>query len=528
VTRLSRSDQGYSGAILEYHYFRLLSHVFDHVFHTENLTGVEVLSTTTTGTLSNLSYSMPSSKLPRNAFGRSLVITVLGTLLAGIFIDVVAASNGAVALSDASNRTLAVPQWLYLATGGAAIGASAILASVVTNRTFVRSIHDWRKLLPMRVPLRRGLSYLARFIGILALAIIVYTGFVGPQIPTVNVAVILVFAGVRAGLTMVVYTVGNVWPAMNPWRTISRRLPTLDRRYPATLDRWPAVVGLLTLVWIETVTPVNKDPTLLATAICLYSVITITGAVVFTPSSWFSNVDPVSVTFHFYGQVAPLRWSEGGVTLRPPGFDLPDSGSVASNADVAFVIALIWELTFSGFVTTTTGVAFVTAIVDFGIPPILVYGLLFVIGYALFLGAFWFAAHVARNTGSTYLTPRTIALRFAPPLLAIAVGYHLAHYFGFFVSLLPSLIPAITSPLSPPANPIVFTLPGWFGGLTIAFILVGHLLAVWLAHSQAYATFPSRLQAIRSQYAFILVMICYTVISLWLISLPTASPAFVS
>ncbi|GAA0259119.1 hypothetical protein ACFFQF_23525 [Haladaptatus pallidirubidus] len=471
---------------------------------------------------------MASNEPPWHATVRSLGTAVIGCFFGLALIDVVIASNAAVGLSDASSETLAVPQWLYLATGGAVIGASALLASVITDREFIRSVHDWRKPVSAQLPLRQGIVYLARFVGVAGLVIIVYRGFVGPQVPTANAAVILVFAGVRAGLTMVVYLVGNVWPALNPWRTIAELLPNLGRRYPARLGRWPAVAGLLALVWLETVTPVNKEPALLATAICAYSIVTLAGALFYTPKSWFSNADPLSVTFRFYGSVGPLRWSENGVSLRPPGFDLPESGIVSKTADIAFIVALIWELTFSGFVTTTTGVEFISAVVGWGVPPLVVYGALFVGGYLLFLGAFWLAAQLARKTGETYLTPRTMAVRFAPPLLAIAAGYHLAHYFGFFVSLLPSFVGSVVSPFSPSANPLVLTRPGWFGGLTIAFILVGHVLAVWLAHAEAYATFPSRIQAVRSQYPFIVVMIAYTVVSLWLISLRTVDPAFVS
>jgi hypothetical protein len=73
---------------------------------------------------------------------------------------------------------------------------------------------------------------------------------------------------------------------------------------------------------------------------------------------------------------------------------------------------------------------------------------------------------------------------------------------------------------------VVLTLPAWISALNIAFVLGGHLVAIWVAHSTAYRLFPSRLQAIRSQYPFVAVMIGYTAVSLWLISLPTASPAF--
>ncbi|RBI59405.1 hypothetical protein DMJ13_22585 [halophilic archaeon] len=471
---------------------------------------------------------MDSDASPPDVAVQSFLAAVIGSVGFLLFVGVSVASNAAVGLSNASRDTLAVPQWLYLATGGATIGASALLASVVTDRAFVRSLHNWHARVSVQPTFRQAAVTATRILGIAGLAIIFYRGVVGPQIPTVNVAVILVFAGVRAGLTMVVYLVGNIWPLLNPWRTIANLLPTLNRRYPSCFRRWPAVVGLLLLVWLETVTPINKEPALLAAAVGGYTVVTLVGAIVFTPAVWFEHADPLAVTFRFYGYVAPFRWSGDGLTFHPPGFNLPESNFVKDTSDIAFIIALIWELTFSGFVTTTIGVDAITTVVNHSAPPLVVYALLFVSGYLLFVGAFQLAARTARTRGDTYLTSRTIGIRFAPPLLAIAAGYHLAHYFGFFISLLPAFITAVVSPLSPPVNPIVLTLPNWFGGLTIGFILIGHVLAVWVAHAEAYATFPSRLQAIRSQHSFVLVMIAYTIISLWLVSLSTATPAFVS
>lgn len=462
---------------------------------------------------------------------RFLVISLvcLSTIL---FIDTAFASNAAVGLSKASQKTFSVPPWLYVATGGAVIGASALLASTVTDRVFINTLHDWHAFVPTRSSLHQGAVIAARVLGLVGLGIVLYRGFFGPQIPTVNVALIVVFAGVRAGLTMFVYLVGNVWPALNPWRTIADflrdHLSPTTIQYPERIGRWPAVIGLLVLVWIETVTPVNKQPNLLATAILVYTIITIGGAVLFSSETWFTNVDPISVAFRFYGEVASFRWSEDTISFRPPAFELPQSKFVYEMADIAFIIALIWELTFSGFVTTTVGASFIKRIVAIGVPPLVLYALLFVGGYLLFLGAYIKAARVARDTGETYLTPFAIGIRFSVALLAIAAGYHLAHYFGFFVSLSPLLVTAISSPFSPPANPLVLSLPGWFGMLPIAFVLIGHVLAVWVAHAKAYTTFPSRLQAIRSQYPFILVMISYTTISLWLVSLSTTSPAFVS
>jgi hypothetical protein len=453
----------------------------------------------------------------------------------GFFVDVVAASNG-LTLSKQPRDTLAVPRWLYLATGGATIGASALLASFVTDRAFITYLHSWRRSL--RTPDRwwRPFVWIGRGLGVGALVLAIYLGYTGPQLPTGSFTILVTFAGVRAALPMVAYLVGNVWPALNPWWTLGLIVPSRFREYPQSLQRWPAVAGLLVLVWVEVIFPVSTVPTVLATAIVVYSVVTLSGAILFGPEAWFRNADPLSVAFRLFGSVAPIQRSDGAFQVKLPGSELTTPDVITDESDIAFVIALIWELTYSGFITTRAGAATVTFLVE-GIPidvistsvrAVVVYTVLFVCGYICFLAAYWYAGCLSRQWIQTYVTAQTIRRWFAPPLLAIAAGYHLAHYTGLFLSLSPALLMALSSPLTPPANPLVLTLPSWFDGLTIAFVLVGHLLAIWTAHAAAYDLFPSRLAAIRSQYPFVAVMIGYTVISLWILSLPGAIPPYLS
>jgi hypothetical protein len=474
--------------------------------------------------------SGPSAR--RRLVGRalSLCLAAVGLLLLA---RGVAASNAAVGLGQASRDPLSVPRWLYVATGGVTIGASALLASFVTDRRFVLSIHRRRETLPDAETAHRAVAGALKFLGLVLLALVVYRGFFGPQIPTVNLAVVVVFAGMRAGLTMFAYLVGNPWPALNPWRTVAERLPNGFLDYPERFGRWPAVAGFLALVWVETTTPVTNDPALLAAAVAGYSVLTVAGALAVGVDDWFRNVDPVSVFFAFYGRAAPVSREDGRLRLRLPGMRLvgddgygDEEGPAWGMDDVAFAVALVWELTYSGFVTTAQGGAFVRALVGVGLPAVVVYGGLFLAGFAAFYGAYVLAARLSADRLQTYREARELAVRFAPALLAIAAGYHLAHYLAFFVSLSPSLLAVLASPLSVPPNPLVLTLPAWVGALNIAFVLGGHLLAIWVAHSTAYRLFPSRLQAIESQYPFVFVMMAYTAISLWLISLPTASPPF--
>lgn len=433
----------------------------------------------------------------------------------------VTGSNAAVGLGSASRESVSVPQWLYLLTGGALVGASGLLASVVTDRTFIHTIHAWHRVLPARGSLRVWCVRAGRLFGLLALAVSIYVGFTGPQIPTVNAALIVAFVGVRAGLTMVAYLVGNPWPLVNPWRTLVESVSGEGiRSYPERFGVWPAVAGVLAFVFVETVTPVVRVPSTLALALVCYTLYTVLGGVVFGATDWFRFGDPLAVAFRFYGRVGPLQRVGDGLELRLPGAMLAETREVET-ADVAFAIALIWELTFSGFATTELGTELLDTLAGVA-PRTLAFGVLFVAGYALFVGAYWLAARVARRRAETYLTVRTVGTWMAPPLLAIAAGYHLAHYFWFFVSLSPMLAAALASPLSPPANPLVLTVPAWSNGLNIGFVLLGHLLAVWVAHARAYALFPSRLQAIRSQFPFVATMIGYTVVSLWLLSLSSA------
>jgi len=460
---------------------------------------------------------------------QALVWTIVLTAL----VDVVAASNG-MTLSKQPRETLAIPRWLYLATGGATIGASALLASFVTDRAFIYALHSWSVRLPGVPTIRRRAARFGRLLALTTLGFIVYVGYTGPQLPTASLTILVTFVGVRGGLPVVAYLIGNPWSAINPWRALTTFLPTHTIEYPDSFARWPAVVGVLALVWVEVIFPVSTVPRVLATAILGYSLYTVTGAIVFGSDAWFEHADPLAVLFRFYGAVAPIQVRDESFEVSLPGNDLADSDVVTDESDVAFIIALVWELTYSGFITTTAGAQTITAVVESplsGLLPavpvaVIAYTILFVTGYVVFLAAYWYAGTAARRLTNTYVTGRSIAIRFAPPLLAIAAGYHLAHYAGLVVSLSPALTMAAVSPLTPPANPLVLAPPGWFTGLSIGFVLVGHLLAIWEAHASAYDLFPSRLVAIRSQYPFILVMIGYTIISLWILSLPGATPPY--
>ncbi|WP_236039244.1 hypothetical protein [Haloarcula salinisoli] len=447
---------------------------------------------------------------------RRVVGWLAGTLSLLLAAGTVSAHGGS--LAGGGRESITVPTWLFLSTGGAAVGASFLLASFVTDRSFIERIHDWG--VPLTVSDSRLPVLLARAVGLAGYVTVLGIGFVGPTTPQTNLAILLVWVGWWAGLAMTAYLIGNTWRILNPLDTIALMLPSLGRDYPARAGAWPSVVGLLALIWLEVVSPLADDPRLLATAIVGYSVLTLSGAVVFGRETWFAEADPVERVFRYYGRVAPIGWADGGLRLRLPGMDLSTPRLVDGRDEVAFVIALLWGTTFDGLVTTPAFTDLTTPLVAAGLPPQLLYPLALAAGFGLFLGAYWLAVRLSRRVADTYLDESELAERFAPPLLAIAAGYHLAHYLGYFLVLAPALWVTLLSPLSDPGAVPIYEPPSWFGSVGIAAVVLGHLVAIWVAHAAAYDIFPSRLQAVRSQYPFIAVMVFYTMTSLWVISRP--------
>jgi len=486
--------------------------------------------------------SPDGERRPWLAVGRWVVLALTLAALAGRTL----AHGGS--LGSAARGSLTVPTWLVVATGGAAVGASFLLASFATDRAFVAALHAPRRRLS--VPGRASLRAAAGLVGVVVLVAVVTTGLFGPAAPLSNPAVLLVWVGWWAGLPMSAYLVGNAWPALNPWRTVARALPAVGRQYVWRWGAWPSVAGLLALVWLEVVSPLADRPAVLAVTVLAYTAVTLGGALVYGPAVWFERVDPVSRVFRLYGQVAPVgpatvaatsrsgqtaptdrrvagdgAGPEGRLELRFPGSALTVD-SLDGRDEVAFVVALLWVTTFDGVVTTPLWDDFARTLVSAGVPPTVVYPAALVAGFGLFWGLYLRAARLARRTAPTYVEAGTLARRFAPPLLAIAAGYHLAHFLGYFLSLLPSLALSVVAPMAV-VEPPVLVLPGWFGGVALFGVLAGHVLAVLAAHATAFELFPGRLQAVRSQYPFIAVMVVYTMVSLWVVTRPDVAPPYI-
>ena len=122
-----------------------------------------------------------------------------------------------------------------------------------------------------------------------------------------------------------------------------------------------------------------------------------------------------------------------------------------------------------------------------------------------------------------------IARIFGYSLIPIALAYNIAHFITLLVIQGQLIVPLASDPFG----------SGWdlFGTvdyslnisiinarilwlLSVALIVLGHVLAVYLAHRVAIRTFTDRSPALGSQYPMLALMVMYTVISLWIIAQP--------
>jgi hypothetical protein len=362
---------------------------------------------------------------------------------------------------------------------------------------------------------------------VLGLVLVLVGAAFGSPEPRRNVAILVVWVGWWAGFTMSTYLVGNAWPALDPFRTLTRPLAWVTdgaRDLDADRAAWASTAFLLALVWVEVVSPLADAPRLLATAALGYLALAVVGVLAVGHDTWFEEVDPVARLFRAYGTVAPVERTEDGLSLRVPAARLTER-VVETRGGVAFVVAVLWGTTYDGLVGTPTWATVARAVVNLGIPPAVLYPAALLLGFLAFHRLYWWAARTARETAPTYTDAATLAVRFAPSLLAIDAGYHLAHYLVYFLGLSPSLVGAVLAPLDPPTA-MRLVLPAWLSGVGVAAVLLGHLLAIWVAHGTAFDELPGRLQAIRSQYALTAVMVFYTMSSLWIVSQPAGSPPF--
>jgi hypothetical protein len=464
-----------------------------------------------------------------------------------------------------------IPLWLYL-YGAAAAVVLAFLPLALFSRKERDAPYKYPRFDLFRVRLMRKiltsrlLTGGLRLLSVTLFFVVVISGLVGLQ-SGFNIAPTFVWVTWWVGLSFFTAFIGNLWPLVNLWRVIFdwaeglarwrgyRDGLELDERYPEALGIWPAVGLYLVFVWIENVFSGSYVPRYIALFALAYTLITLYGMAFFGKETWLRRGEAFSLFFGLLGRFAPTEVSvkdqdacpgcvgcgddtsgrcvncyecfaraapdERELNLRPPavGLGLPEK---APPGGAAFVVVVLAGVTFDGLLQTPLWLEIVRLT-----PVTQTLGTILL--PLLFLGIYLGFVELSRILGGGEGGFRRLAAAYAFSLVPIAIAYQMAHYYTYLLVQGQMIVSLISDPLGwgwnlfgtadfEPRYGIVGAGFVWYS--QVALIVVGHVIAVYLAHSISLRLLGDPGRALRSQLPMLVLMILYTMTSLWILAQP--------
>ena len=443
-------------------------------------------------------------------------------------------------------KDLPVPAWLFAWGASLVLIISFALLSVAWTQARLqrerwRPVPRWvsRALLN---PLTEGLCGL---IGVGLFVVVLYAGFRGISDPTQNFSVVFVFYTFWLGLVLLSVLLGDVFRAFNPWRALGRLVSGGFRliagqsapaplRYPDWLGRWPAVVGVLLFVWLELIAGGGASPTPhdVGVATVIYSLVAFVCMTLFGVEEWIGRGETFSVYFGMFSRLAPFETRGRELGIRKFLTGAPQWAAVPGAA--ALVLASIAVTSFDGAQEGALSGAIRWTFercsdLGFSLPNSfrLANTIWLLIVFAGVYLLYWLGVkgmHTVRGSPPV----RDLARSFAHTLIPIALAYLVAHYFSAFLYQEQAQFTYILSDPLGHGSDLFGTAGGginygivgsntvWY--VQVAALVIGHVVALTLAHDRALGVYDSVRNASRSQYFMLAVMVAFTCFGLFLLS----------
>lgn len=443
---------------------------------------------------------------------------------------------------------LPLPLPLWLAAAGLTVALSFVVFAVMLQKR-AGALPPRLTLLRLPPPAVEAI----RAVSVCVFFVLIAAGLFGTQDPFRNLAPAFVWIAWWIGFTYLSAVAGDLWALVSPWKTLSLWTEALARNIrpagqfglrrtlPAGVGVWPAAVLLLVFAWLEIVWEGNSIPANIAWLALGYSLLTWAGMFAFGREAWLRSGEVFTVYFGLLARLAP---SEVRVTnaaacewnLRPPAAGLLDASPVSTSAAV-FVIVMLATVTFDGLRETPLWAGLLAQVSHPGEPitdsmwsASATAGLLLVpcIFVLIVLGASGLMAWLTRTDARPGSTGE-LARLFVPTLLPIAFAYHVAHYLSYLLVAGQVVIALASDPFGRGwdlfgtahyriAVGIVGARFAWYTSVVV--IVLGHVLAMYVAHRLALARFFDTRTARLSQYPLAALMVAYTMVSLWILAQP--------
>jgi hypothetical protein len=438
---------------------------------------------------------------------------------------------------------LPIPVWLFSWAAAVVLIVSFVALSSMWRSPQLQSEH--RKRL-FRLP--AALARLASLIGIGLFALVVYSGFEGAQVWSVNFSVTFIYVVFWVGTPLASALLGDVFRALNPWRSIARAIRWVGRRvaprafvrppllrYPEWLGMWPSVATLIGFGWCELVyvVPDRDQPSTLAALALSYFLVMLAGMALFGVDEWGDKGDGFGAYFSLFSRIAPLCQDEQGVVYaRRLLSGLADMPVISGT--VGLVCTVIGTTTFDGF--SNGGIwrlhepSLQSLFADLGFNQVPAQELAYSVGLvgciALIAGIYRLGIIGVQSVSPRYDRDR-LARTFAHTLVPIGFAYVLAHYFSLLIWQGQAMGYLASDPLGNGTNlfgtnsylidyRIISYAAIWY--VQVTALVSGHVGGLALAHDRSLALYRNAEEAVRSQYWMLAVMVAFTSFGLWILS----------
>jgi hypothetical protein len=277
-----------------------------------------------------------------------------------------------------------------------------------------------------------------------------------------------------------------------------------------------------------------------------WTAFSLAGMLAFGRESWQRHADMLAIYFDILGRFAPIAVHPDGrrLVVRPWGRGLVESGGKPPPIP-AFVIVMLATVLFDGLLGTS-GWRILDRSLASSFPQwndrdgVLLGSAGLAVTCLAFLAAYAVTCRASARLGGA--SAAAVALAFAATLVPIAVAYNVAHNLGYLIEQGRGVIALASDPLGrgwdlfgtaahTPDIGLVDARLAW--RIAIGAVVGGHVIAVWLAHRVALATFAGPRRAIAASIPLTALMVAYTAISLWVIADPlvrfrTPDPGYTS
>ena len=522
--------------------------------------------------------------MSRRRCGPLLATVVAGLLLAGG--GLLAAPAPAQAHGFGERYDLPLPLSLFVIAGVAAVALSFVAAAVLLRGAAGRGSYPRYNLLRLAPGRGLASSWVTaplRVASVLLTAYVILGGLIGTERAALNPAPAAVYVAFWVGLSFFTALFGNLWELVNPWAAVWRLVEILAPRrryhpYPRRWGQWPALLVFLGFAVLETVAADAAGPRALGWILVGYTAYNWIGMLRFGREVWLRNAEGFTVVYGFMARFAITevrvagaggrrsvcaRCSTGGdcaggesaagesgcvdcyqcyaaappeqreFNLRPPCVGLNRTG-VVTTTTIGIVILLLATVSFDGLSATPEWLVFSTQfLLQFPAAGGYIANLVGIFGLPAAFGLLYAATCglMAALSGRRPPAARELAAVFVFSLLPIALAYHYAHFLGFLLVNGQRFIVLASDPLGwgwdlfGTAGAVVnigILSPVFIWYFSITAIVVGHIAGVYLAHVQATRIYGPGRTALLSQLPMLALMVCYTGVSLWIISRPIA------